>query len=212
MRRGDIVQWLSYSFWMSRSWCTLCVDPWSIFHTATPVVASWGCILCSDFGVTGPLGLHAVGSTLGTLLQLHCLELVIIVEDESGFQIRSLWLFSMWLAVFLSQGDHDVLHLAFILCLTCWLEFFGGFHRFSCNESTPHISSFSWRRVSANVLGFGSHSYFCFYQVRWDESCRGSLLLCLVSFDFSEFLWLGCLWARICRASLILVSLTLVVL
>ena len=40
----------------------------------------------SLFGATGPLGLHAVVSTLVLPLQMHWLSLEPIVEDSTGIQ------------------------------------------------------------------------------------------------------------------------------
>ena len=80
-----------------RSWCTLIFVPCGIFHTATPGVSAWGCLISSPFGATGTLGVHAVGPTLGLLLQLHWLTLDPLVEDRSGVQNCAWWMFGMWM-------------------------------------------------------------------------------------------------------------------
>ena len=71
--------------------------------------------------------------------------------------------------------------------------------------------NFLEENISANVFGFGSHYLFRFHQVWWDDSCRGSLLPCLVASDFSKFGWLGRVGDQICCAWLILVFQTSVV-
>ena len=65
---------------------TLC----SIFHPETPRVSDKRYLMCSSFGVTGTLGLHDVGSSLGLPLQLHLVALEPLVEDGPGAQTSGL--------------------------------------------------------------------------------------------------------------------------
>ena len=71
--------------------------------------------------------LHDVGYTFGLCLQLHWLELELLVEDGQGVQILARCLFGMWLAALLDQGEHAVLCLVLILWLMLWPECFYGF-------------------------------------------------------------------------------------
>ena len=92
-------------------------------HPFTPVVAAWGCLLCSSFGATGPLGAHDVGYTSRLWLQLHWVTLELLLKDGPGIEIIARLLFYMWLAALPDRGDHAVLRLVLIVWFTSLLEF-----------------------------------------------------------------------------------------
>ena len=63
-----------------------------------PVVADSGCLMCSPFCVTSPLGPHDVGYTLVLRMHLHWVVLETLVEDGLGVEIISRLLFGIWMA------------------------------------------------------------------------------------------------------------------
>ena len=169
----------SLSVWNWRRW------PWIIFHPVTPGVADLGCLLHSPFDSTGPLMLHDVGSTFGLCLQLHWLELELLVEDGQGVQILARCLFGMWLAALLDQGEHAVLCLVLILWLMLWPECFYGFSGWSCNRWTPHIPNFIEGVFAANVFLFVSHAWFRFHRVRFILTLTPTLTITIIRFSRS---------------------------
>ena len=135
-----------------RTWCTLGVDPWTMFHPVTPGVSYWGFLLHYTSDATGPLVMHAVGSTLGLLLHLYEVSLDTLVEYGSGVQILARWPFGMWIDAFPDQGDHDVLRLVHIGWLAHWIDSYGEFRGWYCIQWTPNILWLSWRRVFCECL------------------------------------------------------------